>query len=426
MKTENNNKWLDDALTKAVGAEKAKPNFEKWRQDNPQAVEMLTSQANRQPSAVRRPLNIRNIVMKSPITKLAAAAVIIIAIVLSTNLIDKSIPTASASEFLAKAVDAVSNISSVHITAQMRTIAHDNFALIGLNYDFVPIEMWKEFDGTGQGRCRFEKPGRIVVTEGEFESSLLLIKPNHAAKGRGDIGSARWLKTLLDVDKVLDSEVKLAQQRDSELLLTHEKDANGVDKLVVVVDAFALGDFTNDWCKNTSIVESDNRRIYRFDAETKLLEGLQVYVYPEDGEEVLVFETTDIQYNIDIDPALFTIELPNDVIWYEKPKEFSDNEKYQKMTPDEVARAFFQACADENWDEFLKFYSTSEVPPTLKDYFGGLEIISIGEPFKSGLYPGWFVPYEIKFRNGYIKKMNLAVRNDNPAKRCVVDGGLSY
>lgn len=355
-------------------------------------------------------------------SKIAVAAVIIMALFIGLEIFNTG--KASAAQVLAEAVEAVANLRSVYIQTRMRTIAHDNFALIGLDYDFVPVKMWKEFDGTGQGRCRFEKPRRIVVTEGEFELSLLLIKPNRAAKGRGDIGSVRWLKTLLDVDKVLNSEIKLAQQRDSELLLTHEKDANGVDKLVVIVDAFALGDFTNDWCKNSSIVESDNRRIYRFDAETKLLESLQVYVYPEDGEEVLVFETTDIQYNIDINPALFTIELPADVIWFEEPKELVDNEKYQQVTPKEVAHAFFQACADEDWDEFLKFKPASAVSEKTKNYLGGLEIISIGEPFKSGLYPGWFVPYEIKFRDGYIKKMNLAVRNDNLAKRYVVDGGF--
>jgi len=358
-----------------------------------------------------------------PFTKFAAAAaVIIIAVALSINLLDKSIPSASAAQVLAEAVEAVTNLRSVYIKAQMRTIEHDNFALIGLDYDFVPVEMWKEFDGTGQGRCRFEKPKRIVVMGGEFEQSLLLIKPNLAARGRGDIGSVRWLKRLLDVDKVLDSEIKLAQQRDSELLLTHEKEADGADKLVVIVDAFALGDFTNDWCKNSSIVESDNRRIYRFDAETKLLEDLQVYVHPEDGEEILVFEITDIQYNIDIDPSLFTIELPDNVIWFEQPKELS--QKYRQMTPKEVAYAFFQACADEDWNEVLKFEGWSEVPQLIKDHMGGLEIISIGKPFKSGLYPGWFVPYEIKLRDGYVKKMNLAVRNDNPAKRYIVDGGF--
>ena len=52
------------------------------------------------------------------------------------------------------------------------------------------------------------------------------------------------------------------------------------------------------------------------------------------------------------------------------------------------------------------------------------EIITIGEPFQSGRYPGWFVPYEIKLNSGEIKAHNLALRNDNDAGRYVVDGGF--
>ena len=51
-------------------------------------------------------------------------------------------------------------------------------------------------------------------------------------------------------------------------------------------------------------------------------------------------------------------------------------------------------------------------------------MISIGEPFQSGLYTGWYVPYEVVLPDGTRKKMNLAVRNDNPAHRWVWDGGL--
>jgi hypothetical protein len=116
--------------------------------------------------------------------------------------------------------------------------------------------------------------------------------------------------------------------------------------------------------------------------------------------------------------------LPADVIWYGQPKELADNEKYEQMGPKEAAQAFFEACADENWDEVLKFWPASAVDQRLKDYLGGIEIVSIGEPFKSGNYGGWFVPYEIKFKSGATKKMNLAVRNDNPAQRYVVDGGI--
>jgi len=364
---------------------------------------------------------IGRIIMKSSITKLAAAAVIIIAIVLATNFMNTSMPTVSAQEVLAQATKAVANLRSVYIKAQIRTIPHDNFELIRLDYDFVPNEMWKEFDGTPQGKWRIEKPGRVVVMDGQ--SSLLLIRPNHAAKGTITTGFVGWLKPLFDVDKVLDSEIRRAQEQGSELLLTHQQGLDGKDKLLVSVEALAQGDFTNDWLRNKSISASDNLRIYTFDAETKLLETLEVYVHTA-GEDVLVLQITDIEYNLDIDPELFSLELPEDVIWYGQPKELADNEKYEQMGPKETTQAFFEACADENWDEFLKFWSASAVDQQIKDYLGGIEIISIGEPFKSGRYAGWFVPYEIRFKNGHTKKMNLAVRNDNPANRYVVDGGI--
>ena len=59
----------------------------------------------------------------------------------------------------------------------------------------------------------------------------------------------------------------------------------------------------------------------------------------------------------------------------------------------------------------------------VKRVYGGMQVISLGEPFKSGLYPGYFVPYEIRLKNGYGKKHNLAVRNGNKAHRWMMDGG---
>jgi hypothetical protein len=41
----------------------------------------------------------------------------------------------------------------------------------------------------------------------------------------------------------------------------------------------------------------------------------------------------------------------------------------------------------------------------------------------NGLYPGKFVPYEIKLKSGETRKARLAVRNDNPEKIWEIDGG---
>jgi hypothetical protein len=88
MKSPENDKWLDDALSETIGSKKAGADFEQWKQQHPEAIEMLTSRVNRQTSASKHPLSIRNKIMKSPITKLAAAAVIVIAVFIGIEQFD--------------------------------------------------------------------------------------------------------------------------------------------------------------------------------------------------------------------------------------------------------------------------------------------------------------------------------------------------
>ena len=362
------------------------------------------------------------IIMKNPVIKLAAAAIILIGLSIGLQIFDGT--RLMAAEVFSQAVKAMTNLRSVHIQARMRTIPRDNFDLILLNQKFVLHDLWIEYGPNG-GKWRVEKSGRVVVMDGQ--QTLMLIRPtNHAAKGRaGSGGFIGWLRPLLDVESVLDSEIRLAKQGKSDMVLTHETGTDGREKLVVTAKAAAQGDLTHDWLKNKCIMTSDHYRLYCFDADTKLLEAMQVYIQVDDQAEhdVLVFEITDIRYNPELDPALFTLELPKDVSWFKRPEPLED-QQYQQMGPKQMATAFFKACAAEDWDEADKFCQIA-ADEKFKKFLGKLEIIHIGEPFKSGLYPGWFVPYEIRLKcNNQVRKHNLAVRNDNPGKRYVVDGGL--
>jgi hypothetical protein len=364
--------------------------------------------------------------MKSPITKLAAAAaVIIVAVVLSITVFNKSMPTVSAAEVLQAATDAVSNVWAVHMKAQMRTLPRDNFSLIGLDYDFVPIEMWKQTDENGQVQWRVEKPGRVLLMDAQ--TTIMFIRPNHGVLREKPLPLGcydSWSGRLLNVHDLLDNELQKAKNNpDHEVRLWH-MESEGRDKLVLEVN-ITTRVAEDDYLRNKFISDSDHVKVYLFDAETKLLESFQVYVNTED-EDVLIFEVTDIEYNIEIDDSIFGLDFPENMVWTREPEILPDNERYENMTPKEAAEAFFQACAEEDWEEVLKFWTTSRIDDNMKNYLGGLEIISLGEPFQSKGYSrlGWFVPYEIKFKSGHIKKMNLAVRKDNPAKRFVVDGGI--
>ncbi len=84
MKRHNDDKWLDEALVKAIGAKKPPADFDRWKQDHPDAIDMLASQSAPRVST-RRPHDIRRIVMARPIMKLAVAAAVIIAVSLGIH-----------------------------------------------------------------------------------------------------------------------------------------------------------------------------------------------------------------------------------------------------------------------------------------------------------------------------------------------------
>ena len=402
---------------------------ETWQQTNLEdavfnRIIVKQNEKLKQADRINRQFRIWRRIMNSKITKYSAAAVIIIAVFLTVSIFNKTIPTASAAQVLQEAINAVSDIWSVHMKTRMRTLPNDNFSVIGPEFDFVDIEMWKHTDENGLVQWRVEKPGRVLLMDGQ--NTTMLIRPNYGvlAEKPYPLGCYdSWSGRLLNVRDLLDNELKRAKDDpEREVSIWHEK-VEGSDKLMLEVDVKA-GVSRDSYLRNKFIMLSDHLKIYQFDPETKLLEAFQVYLHSDDGNDVLIFEVADIKYNQKIDNDVFTLDLPENMIWHGEPKKLPDNEKYVNMTPIEVVGTFFQSCADENWDEVIKFLPTSAIPEDFKNILGGLEIISLGEPFQSAPYPGWFIPYEIKLKTGQIRKHTISIRNDNPAKRFMVDGGL--
>ena len=59
---------------------------------------------------------------------------------------------------------------------------------------------------------------------------------------------------------------------------------------------------------------------------------------------MLILAVERIEYDKPIDPTVFVLKLPDKVALYQEPQPLPDNAKYEKMTPEEAARAFFEAC----------------------------------------------------------------------------------
>ena len=364
---------------------------------------------------------LRRIVMRSPITKLAAAALIALAVALPASFLIRSVPVASAAEIFYQAAQAMNGLDSFHIKIRMRTPPNDNFHLIRLDADFTEIDFWKQCTDEEWGRWRLESPGRVVVMDGRT-STMFMKHLNEVYESDHRSPEGFWKEGLVEVNKVMVREAQRASERPAGFTSYREAGPDGRERIVVAVE-MPTNVPPTDYLRNKYLESSDHMKIYRFNAQTKLLENLEIYVH-DNGQEVLVLQLVAAEYNIALAPKLFTLDLPTDVVRNTEPTILANNEEYESMTPKEAATAFFTACAERDWDELLKFLGQTGVPQWMKDSLGGLEIVSIGEPFQSAAYRGWFVPYEIKLSSGHVKKHNLAIRNDNPAHRFQFDGGI--
>jgi hypothetical protein len=236
-------------------------------------------------------------------------------------------------------------------------------------------------------------------------------------KGGPNAGFVGWLHILLTPDKILEKEKQQLDKDQSTYLL--EEIGN---QLILTVTSKAQGDFTNDYRKNSSVIESDSKRVYCFDKKTNRLLSFHLYVV-KDQTEIPIMFTINIKYDVTFKKKEFDVKIfgkkPIKSIEELEPK--ADNELINK-TPKEIALYFFESCAKNDWEKVEKVYP--DLDSDLKEDYGGLEIVDIGEPFQSGTYSGYFVPYTIKLKSRGIKKHNLAVRNDNSEKMWEIDGGI--
>lgn len=144
MKRPDNNEWLDKELSEIIGSEKPRTDFEQWKQQHPDAVKMLTSWADAY-SASERPQMIRNIIMKSPVIKFAAAAVIIIAVLIGIGHFGRD----------------GSSVALADITEQFESVPFFNLTIY-LSYDTSAeakkVEIWKSSDS----RFRVHEENKVI------------------------------------------------------------------------------------------------------------------------------------------------------------------------------------------------------------------------------------------------------------------------
>ncbi|MHC4110178.1 MAG: hypothetical protein ACYSUY_03835 [Planctomycetota bacterium] len=306
-------------------------------------------------------------IMKSPIKKLAAAAAIIIGVLVSINLWDKSIPTAYA---LGQTIQASHSVSYLHIKNFFAS--HDE-----------PMESWVEFDPSGQLKnMRFNKPawmdpsdGATVIVWKDNKMQLWIKKKNFLVTLKDKEVADQVLKAIEQLDPKLAVERLQSEEKQGKLEIEIEVPANKAEPIIVTA---------------TSIEENDSplQRIVLFvDQATKLVNSTKFYNL-KDGEYHLEVTVEYYDYNQTIDEKMFTFDnLPDDVMRIDQTAQevgLAQGDLSDEEIAIEVVRQFLESLIAQDYAKAGRLFSGTPAERMQKTYgqIRFIQIMSIGEPTK--------------------------------------------
>jgi hypothetical protein len=317
-------------------------------------------------SAASKP-NIRRTIMRSPITKLAAAAVVIVAVALSLHFLATSATTAYAIE---------QTIQASHTVRYLHTknffVSHEE-----------PLEFWVEFGPSGQLKnMRFNKPawlepadGATVIVWKDNKMQLWIKKKNFLVTLRDKEVAEQALKAMEQLDPKLAVERLQREQEQGKVDIEIDQPSNKGEPIVVTA---------------TSMQEDDSpfqRMVLFVDQATRLVNSAELYKL-KDGEYHLEATVEYYDYNQTIDEQIFTFDnLPDDVMRIDQTtqevglaqKDLSDEE-----IAVEVVRQFLESLIAQDYAKAGRLFSGTPAERIQKTYgqIRLIRIISIGEPTK--------------------------------------------
>jgi len=336
-------------------------------------------------TAVTQP-NMWRIIMKSPITKLAAAAVIIIAVMLSIHLWDKSTPSAYA---FVQTVEAMQGKRSFHIQTYFQQRRKDEF--------------WAQFDEQGN-LIRFrqhegESPERTLVTIWEDNVKSQYYPPPwgvHLMTRAENTGGG--LEGLEEFDPETIVQEINALVTDGKAIMEIQEPSPYADLMTIDVtrtDGKAL--------KKVLVVDPDTKLVVRVDD-----------YWGREGEQVFHHGIEVLEYNKSIDPRLFKPDFPEDTMIIDQVSQEVGMDQ-GKMTDEEavveIVRQALEAWAKGDYARAGKLWGGAPTRLFLTEHFGHLRpvsTVSVGQPEPvQNIKPVFRVKcrYEVK-HDGEVKTVN--------------------
>jgi hypothetical protein len=337
--------------------------------------------------------------MKSKITKLTAAAVIILAVVFSITVLDESIPTAYAFE---QTVQVSHSVQYLHIKAI--TISHED----------QPVEFWVEFAQDGRPKnMRLNLPDWMAPGDGPREviwkdgkKQEWLREKNILTTTEDEASAAQILQMIENLDPKLAVTHLQKKQEQGKVELEINEPPDKSEPIIITA---------------TSTKEEDSsfqRMVLYIDQATRLVNKIELYkLRNSEYEKMKTMEFYD--YNQPIDAEMFTFkDISNDA---EQIDLMNAGLPQGNLSDEEIAvevvRQFLEALIARNYADASKLLPAVSADK-IKEMFGEINIIrivSMGKPIPLSETNRFRVPFEVEVeiegKKSLLKKQGPSVQH---------------
>lgn len=315
-------------------------------------------------------------------------------------------------KLLKQSAERLGQAKTIVMTLNVRTRGNENFASIDVEESMIKHSLSVI---PAEHKWRLEKKNHIVMSDGTAQYNWLPLLKSGSIDSV-DANIVEDFSIFFDPKKILLHELEAAKNPGTEIHM-YSTD----NEIHLIINAKAKGEYDSGYLFSSSIEESDNRREYVFDRVSELLKSMKVYVRGK-GADVLVLETTDIQYDTPIAQEVFTTR-PEGYTWSDL-REVVDSPLLKGLSAEETAKKVFLALSENNIAPVKAALVSCDIPYLLKE-FQGCTVLKWGESVKSARYPGVYISCEVRLKNGEEKQYTIALRNDNhPDGIWEIDGGL--
>ncbi|HUW20613.1 MAG TPA: hypothetical protein VMW16_15050 [Sedimentisphaerales bacterium] len=324
--------------------------------------------------------DIRRTIMRSRITKLAGAAVIIVGVMLSITFLDKSVTPAYAIE---QTIEASHSVHYLHIRA------------ITPSHEDEPVEAWLEFSEDGRPKnMRLNLPDwmapgggpREVIWKGNKKQEWLREK-NILTTTEDEASAAQVLKMIESLDPKLAVERLQEKQEQGKVELEISEAADKAEPIVVTATSMGGDD------------SPFQRMVLYIDQATRLVNAIELYKLRE-GKYECIRTLEYYDYNQPIDAKMFTFrDVSDDAEHIDVMNTgLAQGDLSDEEIAVEVVRQFLEGLIARDYDKASKLFLGMPADK-IKEVFGGLNMVriaSIGEPIPHSETDRLRVPYEVE------------------------------